>query len=38
MIIGQSSLTPFMNIRDGYTSNKVVTFNTQDRLDNKLEK
>ena len=23
---GQSSMTPFMNVRDGYNSKKVVTF------------
>ena len=35
----QSSLTPFMNIRDRYNSSKkVVTFDMQDRLDNKLDK
>ena len=35
---GQSSLTPFMNTKDGYNSRKVVTFYTQDRLDNKIDK
>ena len=35
----QSSSTPFMNIRDGYNSGeKVFTFGTRDRLDDKLEK
>ena len=27
-----------MNIRDGYNSKKVVTFDMQDRLDNKIDK
>ena len=27
-----------MNVRDGYNSKKVVTFETQDRLDNKTDK
>ena len=27
-----------MNIRDGYNSNKVIMFDTQDRLDNKIDK
>ena len=27
-----------MNIRDGYNNQKVVTFDTQDRLDEKLDK
>ena len=27
-----------MNIRDGYNSQKVVTFDTQDRLDDKIDK
>ena len=27
-----------MNIRDGYNSKKVVTFDSQDRLDDKLDK
>ena len=26
-----------MNIRDGYNSKKVVTFDTQDRLDDKID-
>ena len=38
-LMGQSSSTPFMNIGDGYNSSKkVVTFETQDRLDDKLDK
>ena len=37
-IAGQSPLTPFINIRDGYNSKKVVTFDMQDRLDNKIDK
>ena len=37
-LAGQSSLKPFMNIRDGYNSKKVVTFYTQDRLDDKIDK
>ena len=35
-LAGQSSSIPFMNMRDGYNSKKVVTFDTQDRLDDKL--
>ena len=37
-LVGQSPLTPLMNIRDGYNNKKVVTFDTQDRLDNKIDK
>ena len=37
-LVGQASLTPFMNIRDGYDSKKVVTFDMQDRLDDKIDK
>ena len=38
-LVGQSSSTPFMNIRDGYNSmKKVVALDTQDRLDDKLDK
>ena len=37
-LAGQSSLITFMTIRDGYNSNKVVTFDTQDRLDYKIDK
>ena len=37
-LVGQSSSTPFMNVRDGYNGKKVVTFDTQDRLDNKIDK
>ena len=33
----QSSLTPYMNIKDGYNSKKV-TFDIQDRLDEKIGK
>ena len=33
-LAGQSSMTPFMNIKDGYISKKV-TFDTQDSLDEK---
>ena len=37
--VGQSTSTTFMNIWDGYNkSKKVVTFDTQDRLDDKLDK
>ena len=37
--MGQSSSTPFMNIQNGYNSSKMVaTFDTQDRLDDKLDK
>ena len=37
-LAGQSSSTPFMKIRDGYNSKKVVAFDTQDRLDDKIYK
>ena len=38
-LVVQSLYTPFMNIQDGYNSNKrVVTFDTQHRLDDKLDK
>ena len=37
-LVGQSTSTPFMNMQDGYSSKKVVTFDTQDRLDDKLGK
>ena len=37
-LVGQSSSTPFMNVRDMYTGKKVVTFKTQDRLDDKIDK
>ena len=33
-LVGQLSLTPFMNIKDGYNSKKV-TFDMQDSLDDK---
>ena len=36
-LAGQSSLTPFMTIRDGYNSKKVVIFYTQDRIDDKID-
>ena len=37
--IGQSSSTPFVNIQDGYNSGKkVVSFDTQDRLDDKIDR
>ena len=36
-IAGQSSLTPFMSIKDRYNS-KEVTFDTQDSLDDKIDK
>ena len=38
-LTGQSSSTPFMNIQEGYNNNKnVVSFHTQDRLDDKTDK
>ena len=38
-LAGQSSSTPFMNIQDWYNSaKKVVSFDTQDRLDVNLDK
>ena len=37
--MGQTSSTPFMNIQDGFSSSKkVVTFDTQDGLDETLGK
>ena len=36
-LAGQISSTPFMNIRDGYVSKKV-TFDTQDGLEEKIER
>ena len=30
-LAGQSTITPFMNIRDGYHNKKAVTFDTKDR-------
>ena len=36
-LAGQSSSTPFMNIKDGSNSKKV-TFDMQDRLDDKIDK
>ena len=38
-LAGQSSSIEFMNIQDGYKSRKrAVTFDTQDRVDDKLDK
>ena len=38
-LVDHSSSRPFMNIQDGYNSSKeVVTFDTQDRLGDKLDK
>ena len=37
-LAGQSSSSLFMNIRDWYNSRKTVMFNTQDRLDDKIDK
>ena len=38
-LVGQSSSTPFMIIWDGYNiGKKVVSFNMQERLDDKLDK
>ena len=37
-LVGQSSSTPFMNIGDGNISKKAVTFEIQDRLDDKIDK
>ena len=38
-LAGQSSSKPFMDIQDGYSNNKkVATFDTQERLDDKLHK
>ena len=34
----QSSSIPFMNIRDGYNCKKNVSYDTQDRLDDKIDK
>ena len=36
-LAGQSSLTPFMNIKDGHISKKVI-FDTQDSLDDKIDR
>ena len=36
-LAGQSSLTLIMNVRDGYDSNKVVKFDMQDGLDDKID-
>ena len=35
-LAGQSSCTPFMNIRDRYNSKEAGTFDMQDRFDNKI--
>ena len=35
-LAGQTSLTPFMNIKEGYS--KKVTFNTMDGLEEKIDK
>ena len=35
-LAGLSSSTPFMNVRDGYNSKKLLTFDKQDRLDDKI--
>ena len=35
-LVGQNSLTPFMNMRDN--SNKRITFNTMDDIEQKLDK
>ena len=37
-LTGQSSMTPFMNVRDRSNSKKVLTFDMQDRLDDKIDK
>ena len=37
-LVCQSSLAPFMNVRHGYNSRKIVTFDPQDRLDDKIDK
>ena len=37
-LAGQSCSMPFKNIRDGYNSRKMVTFDMQDRLDDKIDK
>ena len=36
-LTGQSTSTLFMNVRDRYRSKKAVTFDTQDRLDDKID-
>ena len=36
-LAGQSYSTPFMNIKDGYISEKVI-FNMQDSLDDKIDR
>ena len=36
-LVGQSSLTCFMNMKDGYISKKV-TFDLQDSLDEKIDR
>ena len=37
-LAGQSTSTPFKKIRDGYNNTKVVTFNMQERLNDKIDK
>ena len=37
-LVGQSSPTLFMNLRDGYNSKKMVTLDTQDRSNENLDK
>ena len=37
-LAGQSTLMPFMKVRDQYYNTKAVTFNMQDRLDDKIDK
>ena len=36
-LAGQSSSTPFLNIKDGYNSKKI-TYNMQDSLEDKIDK
>ena len=37
-LVDQSTSTPSMKVRDGYHNTKAVTFNMQDRLDDKIDK
>ena len=37
-LVAQSTMTQFMNIRDGYHSKKAVIFHMQDKLDDKMDK
>ena len=37
-LAGQSTLIPFIKVRDGYHNTKAITFNRQDRLDDKFDK